>query len=211
MTKILQLNNSIKKKIDGVALLHLEDLRKSGLSDESIIAAGFRTIPPGDIARHIGYDIPDVNSAYEIPFDKDFSRVKVFYFPDRPPAPGEKRRKYHQKQGKGNRLYIPVLRNNKILKDTQLKLYIAEGEKKALCASQHGFPCIGITGLWNWKKKGTDELIPDFDLIALNGREIYLVPDSDYRDKRKNLTQAVELCVQSAYFSKRWNWIERYP
>ena len=33
---------------------HLADLRKSGLSDETIFAAGIKTIPPRDIAKRVG-------------------------------------------------------------------------------------------------------------------------------------------------------------
>ena len=84
MTKILQFDNSIKNNmvvgqemIAGIAAHHLEDLRKSGLSDDSIVAAGIRSLSPGDISKFIGYDMPDVESAYEIPFNAEFSRIKV--------------------------------------------------------------------------------------------------------------------------------------
>ena len=60
---------------------------------------------------------------------------------------------------------------------------------------QEGLYCVGLSGLWNWSN-GNKELIPDFDLIKLQGREVYIVPDNDWLQPnkhgyRKNLKQAV--------------------
>jgi len=59
--------------------LHLEDLRKSGLSDETIKQSGIKTVPPNDINRKLGMNIPSLISCYEIPYDKHFSRFRAFY------------------------------------------------------------------------------------------------------------------------------------
>jgi hypothetical protein len=45
---------------------HLEDLRKSGLTDATIANAGFYTIPPHQRNKEIGYACPGVNSLYAI-------------------------------------------------------------------------------------------------------------------------------------------------
>lgn len=179
--------------VNSLAPLHLQDLRKSGLSDETIVAAGFASVRPCDIAKEIGFNSNEIESAYRIPFDKNNSRYKLFYKTEA--KPGVRRPKYTQKKGTVNRLYIPVFLTSTVLKSLST-LHFTEGEKKALKATQDGLPCIGITGLWNWKKKGTDELIPDFDKIELAGREINIVPDSDWLDlgkdgKPKNLKDAV--------------------
>jgi hypothetical protein len=84
-----------------------------------------------------------------------------------------------------------------ILKDPSIPLCFTEEEKKALTACQEGISCIALSGLWNWPD-GSEEknLISDFDLLNLNGRTVYLVPDNDWEQpdrhgKRKNLHQAV--------------------
>jgi hypothetical protein len=123
-----------------------------------------------------------VLSAYRIPFDAGYSRFKLFYSEDAPI--GVKRPKYIQKAGQANRLYIPPSLPEHELQSLST-LYFTEGEKKALKAVQEGLPCIGITGLWNWKRKGTDDLIPDFGNINLAGREIIIIPDSDWLDLGK--------------------------
>jgi|TARA_B100002003_G_scaffold243696_1_gene268561 hypothetical protein len=83
-----------------------------------------------------------------------------------------------------------------ILKNPSIPLYITEGEKKALAACQSGLPCVALSGLWNWKNKGDDALISDFDLIAFKNREVFIIPDNDWQEpdrmgERKNLKKAV--------------------
>ena len=176
---------------------HLDDLRKSGLNDETIYEAKISSVSDGNVAQILGF-IPDgLESAYKIPFrDNGYCRLKTFwvqgkeFYKDGKPKP-----KYLSRKDSGNKLYIA--KNVKpVLQDVSVPLYITEGEKKALKACQEGLYCIAITGLWNWKVKDKDELIPDFDKIALSGRTIYLVPDNDWLEPNrkggtKNLEQAV--------------------
>ncbi|HOD29426.1 MAG TPA: DUF3854 domain-containing protein [Syntrophales bacterium] len=167
---------------------HLADLRKSGLSDETILTAGIATVVPGNIHVRLGFDLPTLRSMYEIPYGGGFSRYRCFY------GNGENHPKYLQKRGSGNHLYVPPLAA-RILSDATKPLYITEGEKKALKACQEGLPCVGLGGLWSWSHKG-GELIPDFENVALKDRRVFIVPDNDYRkpDKhgyKKNLEQAV--------------------
>lgn len=181
---------------DNIRLLlapdHRIDLKNSGLSDATIAAAGIAAVPPNDIAKVIGYNIPDVLSAYTIPFGNGFNRIKVFYAPGAKPAPGKKLRKYHQKAGTGNKLYFSPTLIPTALADIEKTIYLVEGEKKSLKAVQDGILAVGFTGVWNWKRKGTDELIPDFSKISLDGRDVVIVPDSDWKTKGKNLIQAIE-------------------
>lgn len=171
---------------------HLTDLRKSGLSDATIAEASIKSVPHADIGRRLGFNISFIISAYEIPYNASFSRFKVFY----DETSTGKHPKYLSRKNSGSRLYIP-LQARAVLSDTSIPLYITEGEKKALKASQEGFPCIGLSGLWGWSNGGK-ELIPDFDSITFEGRTVYLIPDNDYllpnRDGyEKNLNQAIYL------------------
>lgn len=176
---------------------HLADLRKSGLSDETILEAGIKSVCQRDIDKIFGYPT-HAKSAYEIPYPgTDYSRYKMFYDEADKinPKTGDERPKYLAKTGSGNRLYIPH-KTRPFLKDLSTPFYLTEGEKKALKATQEGIPCIAISGLWNWKVKNKDELIPDFNMIALDGRTVYIVPDSHFQEpdrhgNQKNLRQAV--------------------
>lgn len=61
-------------------------------------------------------------------------------------------------------------------------LFITEGIRKADAAVSKGLCCIALLGVWNWR--GTNEdggkvALPDWNYIALNDREVYVVFDSD--------------------------------
>lgn len=173
--------------------LHLEDLRKSGLTDETIIEAGIESVAPGDINRELGYSPSGLMSTYRIPYPQTdgFCRYRAFY--DGNTLEGKP--KYLQVKGTGNRLYIPK-KARVILNEFSIPLYFTEGEKKTAKACQEGLPCIGLSGLWNWSN-GNKALISDFDKVTLSNRKVYVVPDSDWLEPnkhgyKKNLEQAVK-------------------
>jgi hypothetical protein len=167
---------------------HLADLRRSGLSDETIAQAGIHSLRPGDIPRLLGRNPTGIESVFEIPYPgHGSSRFKLFY------AAGQKGPKYVQKKEVPNHLYIPPLVDQTTL-DGDTRLFITEGEKKALKAAQEGILCLAIGGLWSWKHDG--RLLSDFDSFTFNGREVFIVPDNDWQKPdrhgyRKNLNQAV--------------------
>jgi hypothetical protein len=168
---------------------HLADLRRSGLSDKTILKAGIKSLPPNEITKKLGFNNPDITSCYEIPYDKDFSRFRIFYTNNATDKP-----KYLQRKGTSNRLYIHHL-TKEILNNPSIPLYITEGEKKALKATQESLFCVALSGLWSWSN-GKKELIEDFDQIVLKDRDIYIVPDNDWcqlnkHGYAKNLEQAV--------------------
>ncbi len=182
--------------MNNLVLEHYEDLKKSGLSDDSIQEAGIRSIPPNQINKKLGSGRNGISSAYEIPYDSEYSKFKVFYEEGKEyEKNGDRKPKYLARQDSGNRLYIPS-KIKPVLKDVSIPLNITEGEKKALKGCQEGLYCIAISGLWNWKVKNENKLIPDFDQIALDGRTVYLIPDNDWLEpnrngERKNLKRAV--------------------
>ncbi len=162
----------------------LEDLRRSGLSDATIIEAGLHTPPPGDLARHLGPRLAEkVRHVLVFPYSDvapasaqrpdTFFRCKLF--PPVSDGQGHTMR-YHQRAGTAPRLYIPA-RTRAALADATVPLLITEGEKKALKATQQGLACIAIGGLWNWQAGG--QPIADLDRVDWCERETTIVPDSD--------------------------------
>jgi hypothetical protein len=68
------------------------------------------------------------------------------------------------------------------LADPGRPLYITEGIRKADAAVSLGLCCVALLGVWNWR--GTNGLggkaaLGDWDAIPLNGRDVYIVFDSD--------------------------------
>ncbi len=167
---------------------HLADLRSSGLNDDTITRLGFYSAdekeimdtikPKGGMPLGPGMIIP-------YPIFSGYKRAKLDKKKIKPN--GEEKSWYMQPTGAINRFYIPFDLNT--VKDEVSKpLIITEGEKKAAKASQEGFPCIAIGGVWNWKSKKSPEdketfPLQDFDMVNWNGRKVYVIFDNDYRDK----------------------------
>lgn len=65
-------------------------------------------------------------------------------------------------------------------------LFITEGVRKADSAISQGLCCVAVLGVWNFRgtnDQGGKVLLSVFDEIALNGREVYIVYDSDVMQK----------------------------
>jgi putative DNA primase/helicase len=163
----------------------LADLRKSGLSDATIVAAGLYTPPPGDLPRLLSLRLADkVRHVLVFPYDgvshgipmrrpDEFVRCKLFP----PVSDGQGHTiRYYQRAGTPPRFYMPE-RARAAFADPSVPLLITEGEKKALKANQEGLACIAVGGLWNWQASGKP--IGDLDGIDWVERETVIVPDSD--------------------------------
>ena len=198
---------------------HLADLRKSGLSDEQVAACGFHTLRQSkDVASVLRWkSASKLGPCLLLPYRRhdgalipanEFARIK----PDAPRAgkpkagkPG-KPVKYESPRGSVVRLYFPPA-TCKALAEMSVPLLVTEGEKKSAKADQEGFACIGLGGVEAWstkRKKGPDgkkfgqrELVLDFNAVALKGREVFIVFDSDLAGKPSvqwaewNLAQAL--------------------
>lgn len=157
---------------------HLEDLRRSNLTDETIVKHQIFTFSPGDIPRLLGFDPKSVRSAYLIGppgFRGGFFRLKVF--PSYTDREGN-RVKYLQPRASGVQLYVPI-QDPKLLLNSSVPLWVCEGEKKGLCASQLGLAAVAILGVEGWHPAGRRELLQDFDAIPITDRVIELAIDGD--------------------------------
>lgn len=155
---------------------HLSDLRKSGLHDGTIDAAGIYTVPPGEIDKKLGGLGNNVVSAMAFPYPgfDGYERFKVWREVDKPGP------KYLQKTGTPNHLYLPP----KVDLNSGSHLLIVEGEKKALALLQAGYHVAGISGVFSWLTKvegGDSRPIFDFDLLNWK-RPVTILFDSDGAD-----------------------------
>ncbi|SFJ26904.1 phage/plasmid primase, P4 family [Planctomicrobium piriforme] len=176
--------DSTPQIIRGLSEQHRAELRASGLSDETITASGCYTEnDPLKLSGMLNRKYPKVRGAGLVfPFPgmngelTAFKRVK----PDNPRIDQNGRKvKYESPSGLPNRAYFPSQVRH-ILTDAGSELLLTEGEKKALKASQEGFPCIGLTGVYGWKSgKGVDRLIVDLQPIKWRDRQVRIVYDSD--------------------------------
>jgi hypothetical protein len=167
---------------------HLKDLRSSGLSDAQISACRFYSEKaPGRVSDILRWGKPasKLGHCLVIPFlgpdgePTGYARVKPDY--PRKDSVG-KPVKYESPVGLPNSAYFPP-HTRAALAEAGAPLLLTEGEKKAASADQEGFACVGLVGVWGWTKKKEDdrprELIDDLGAVAWEGREVFLVFDSD--------------------------------
>jgi hypothetical protein len=175
---------------------HRRELEASGLTEDSAATANLRCAPRDEITRILGFDarcggllIPYLGTNGTRP---PFVRVK----PDRPFTDRfGKPSKYLSPKNAGNRLYIPP-GVEAVLSDAGTPLWVTEGEKKALKATQEGLQCVAIPGVWAWRQRANatrSTPIPDLDLIAWRDRTVLLCFDSDLRANKQVATALWEL------------------
>jgi AAA domain/Domain of unknown function (DUF3854) len=162
---------------------HLADLRRSGLSDETIEQAGLYSVRPGDITKLTG--VKSVQSLLAFPYSPTFTRYKVF--------PPMKKLRYAQPKDSGVHLYIPPMVREAV-HDPRGTLWMVEGEKKALKGCQEDLVCVALGGLWNWLQGG--KLIDEIAALPLQDRRVVLAPDSDVW-RRRDLQEAVTRLAQA--------------
>lgn len=177
---------------------HLEDLRKSGLSDETICASGLYSEGNLDALRKMLNSRiyqKRMGDALVFPFFShngervEFSRVK----PTSPRVDKKKNKpiKYESPVGQPNRSYFPPGVVDAI-RDSSRPLFFTEGEKKALAGTQNGYPTIGLIGVYGWKLKDdskVDSLLIDLASITWKERLVYICFDSD-RASNPNVLEA---------------------
>lgn len=159
---------------------------------------GIRRVAADEAFKLVGRDEPGLYIPYPDVEDlgKPYGRLRV-------DSPRANERKYHQEAGTKPHIYClpsPKLFNGDLL--------IVEGEFKAICLNEAGFPAIGISGFYSWGKKDKDnpEVIhmdPTFVALLekLKPRRIVFIGDPDtatnfqFTDAVAKLIKSVSLPV----------------
>ena len=74
------------------------------------------------------------------------------------------------------------------LGDPTVPLFITEGIKKGDALVSRGLCAVALIGVWNWRgtnRCGGKMALPEWESVALNGRKVYIVFDSDVMEKRE--------------------------
>jgi putative DNA primase/helicase len=174
--------NRANEPVPGLLPHHQRELEASGLTTKTICAAGIYSETRYEpLAALLGWQMPNRNLAPAIVFPfrtadgaNNYARIK----PDRRIKIGGKPAKYLSPKGKPNHLYLPPGVAD-VLQRPEVDLLITEGEKKSLKATQEGFPCIGLVGVYGWKDGKSERLLPALERIAWKGRKVIIVFDSD--------------------------------
>jgi DNA polymerase I len=90
--------------------------------------------------------------------------------------------KYETPAGARMVLDVPPAGREWVLDPTR-PLFITEGVRKADSAVSHGLACVALLGVWNWRGSTPDgkstAALPDWELVPLKGRQVYIAFDSD--------------------------------
>lgn len=168
---------------------HVKELEASGLTRECWDAHGLGTVGDMKEAKDLlNWNNPPHKSmgpflAFPY-FNLDGEPINYVRLKPAVPVTDKKNgkaRKYEAPKGMPNRAYFPAAVRT-VARTPDRPLIITEGEKKALCAGLHGFPTIGLGGVWNWKIKRENAMLPDLAGINWTGRRVYICFDSDRED-----------------------------
>ena len=168
---------------------HLAMLREeSGLSNDIIVERGYRSVTSAAELRAAGYSVSQARvPALLIPlWSVTGQPAGSSLRPDNPRTNrAGKVAKYEQPSGSSPILDVPP-RCLASLGDPARTLYITEGAKKADALAQLGAIVINLSGVWNWRGtniRGGKTALADWENVALNGRLVRIVFDSDVTTK----------------------------
>ncbi|MBN2475849.1 MAG: DUF3854 domain-containing protein [Pirellulales bacterium] len=170
---------------------HLDDLRRSGLSDATIAACGFHSeCDHARINALLARKLPKrAAPCLVIPFlgpggSNGYHRLR----PDNPRRLKDKPVKYESPAGRPNEVFTPP-GTFEAIKTPGAEIGVTEGEKKAAKADQEGFPCLGLVGVYGWKTAKAERLLPALEAIDWRNRPVWIGFDSDI-DKNENVQDA---------------------
>ena len=158
-------------------------IEESGIAPEAVEARGYRTIGKKADLKRLGFSEAQCGvPGLLIPVRSPAGEVVLYqYRPDEPRIRDGKPVKYETPRGSRMALDVhPFARDR--LGDPSIPLFVTEGIKKGDCLVSRDLCAIALLGVWNWRgtnEKGGKALLPDWNQVALNGRRVYVVFDSD--------------------------------
>lgn len=186
---------------------HTATLRdESGISEDVIEARGYRTITNVADLKECGFTRTQWRTpGLLLPLHDATGNSSLFvYRPDNPRVrEGKKRQKdgtfpnkvlkYELPKGCKMKLDCPPICQPQ-LSDPSITLWVTEGQKKADCLASRGLCALALLGVWNWRGKNDADgltVLADWEEVALNGRQVNIVFDSDVLRKYE-VQQALE-------------------
>jgi P4 family phage/plasmid primase-like protien len=184
----------------------LADLRRSGLTDDTIAAMGCRSAEAETIYDRTGVDIR--SGGYSIPYPGEVDQTGASYSRWRLSSPASGQQRYLGGRGDAPRMYVSP-HFARLPPDDDL-LVITEGEKKSACGVQNGIHCCAIQGVWSWLAAGaraaekiagegvSPESVPLPTLldIARKYKRVLVLGDSDLRSNPQ-ARNGLDLLAQS--------------
>src|SRR5262245_45054770 len=164
----------------------IDDLRRSGLSDETIRAAGiYVETDPKEVNRLLNRkDGERLGGAIVFPILDENDRPTGVPFqlkPEHRRVVGEREIRYETPLGRKVQLLFVPPGVRERLQDPNTPVVIVEGAMMSLAAAQRGNAAVAIAGVENWSMRDAADrrvLIDDLAKYA-KGRRVFIVFDSD--------------------------------
>jgi hypothetical protein len=157
---------------------------ESGITQEVIDTRGCRTVKTKAELETLGFSNSQRNvPRILIPVYSPTGEIATYQFrPDEPRIDKDgKPVKYETPSGTRMVLDIhPFARE--MLGNPSIPLFITEGLKKSDALVSRGLCAVTLLGVWSWRGRNGDgglTALTEWEYIGLNGREVYLVFDSD--------------------------------
>jgi len=155
----------------------------SAIAPEVALARGYRTVTIKAELWRLGFaDYQCSVPTLLVPVYDVHGELATYQSrPDTPRISNGKALKYETP--KGTRMVVdvpPAARAS--LGNPAIPLCITEGVRKDDAAVSAGLCCVAVLGVWNWRGKNPEgglTALSDWDSIALNGRRVIIVFDSD--------------------------------
>ncbi len=169
---------------DLLAENHLRSLTlESAISPEIIEARGYRTVASKAEMRRLGFATSQLLvPALVLPIWNVAGEIAGYQArPDSPRINKGKAVKYETAAGMQMVLDVHPLQRRH-LDDPSVPLWVTEGLKKGDALTSQDCCAISLLGVWNWRgtnEKGGKTVLAAWESIALKGRRIFLVFDSD--------------------------------
>jgi hypothetical protein len=181
---------------------HRTKLISSGISAAAARACKLRSVTKKSQLESLGFSgaqqrvLSDGAAALVIALFNVFGHVAGYQMrADNPRYKDGRASKYEMASGQGNIIYVPP-GIGQALRNSRLPLFITEGALKAISAALRHLCCIALCGVYGWR--GSNEFnsltsLPDWEEIAVKGRQVYIVFDSDVMTKKEVYAALVRL------------------
>jgi hypothetical protein len=166
---------------------HAALLRGSAISDDVAAARGYRSVEQKARLTELGFSQAQARvPALLIPIIGVHGDIVLYQLrPDTPRIRDGKAVKYETPAGARMALDVPPACRAG-LADPQIPLFVTEGVRKADAAASAGLCCVALLGVWNFRgtnEAGGSTALADWESIALKGRVVHIVFDSDVMTK----------------------------
>ncbi len=170
---------------------HQKLIEASAIDPAVASARGYRSVVIKADLRRLGFaDYQCRVPALLIPVFSVHGEIATYQLrPDEPRVDRKKGKALKYETLAGRRVFIDVHPEaRKGIGNPNRPLFVTEGVRKADAAESKGLCCIDILGVWNWRgtnEQGGKVALPDWELVALKDRKVYIVFDSDVTEKRE--------------------------